>query len=63
MFGSTPASRNEFELCKFFCARASNSLPIGLKEINYCQNSHMHSIVTYNTGPLTIILPRAGTPI
>ena len=35
-------ANNEFEF--FFYLRASNSLPIGLKAISYCQNSHTRII-------------------
>ena len=33
-------ANNVFEFCTFIL-RASNSLPIALKTISYCQNSHM----------------------
>ena len=43
-------ANNEFEFCIKIYLRASNSPPIGLKTIGYCQNSHMRIIV--NQAPL-----------
>ena len=44
MPGNTLAKRT-MNLNFFFYLRASNSLPIGLKVISYCQNSHTRIIV------------------
>ena len=38
-------ANNEFEFCIKIYLRASNSPPIGLTTIGYCQNSHMRIIV------------------
>ena len=43
-------ANNEFEFCIKINLRTPNSLPIGLKTIGYCQNSHMRIIV--NQAPL-----------
>ena len=43
-------ANNEFEFCIRIYLRASNSPPIGLKTIGYCQNSHTRIIV--NQAPL-----------
>ena len=43
-------ANNEFEFCIKIYLSASNSPPIGLTTIGYCQNSHMRIIV--NQAPL-----------